>query len=90
MHNERCTSGSEGEHQNPTAATPHGADARPLLSDKLADGRGFRILTVVDQFSRECVLLEAERSMSGAKVAAALQRVIEGEGAAPESITCVR
>jgi hypothetical protein len=34
------------------------------------------------------VLLEAERSMSGAKVAEALQRVIDGEGAAPESITC--
>jgi hypothetical protein len=29
MHNERCTSGSEGGHQNPTAAMPHGADARP-------------------------------------------------------------
>jgi hypothetical protein len=31
MHNERCTSGSEGGHQNPTAAMPHGADARPYL-----------------------------------------------------------
>ena len=59
-----------------------------FVSDRLADGRGFRILTVVDQFTRECVLLEAERSMSGAKVAEALQRVIDGEGAAPESITC--
>jgi hypothetical protein len=29
MHNERCTSGSEGGHQNPTAVMPHGADARP-------------------------------------------------------------
>jgi len=29
MHNERCTSGSEGGHQNPTVETPHGADARP-------------------------------------------------------------
>jgi putative transposase len=59
-----------------------------FVSDKLADGRGFRILTVIDQFTRECVLLEAQRSMSGAKVAEALQRVIDGEGAAPESITC--
>jgi hypothetical protein len=29
MHNERCTSGSEGGHQNPMATMPHGADARP-------------------------------------------------------------
>lgn len=51
-----------------------------FVSDKLADGRGFRILTVIDQFTRECVLLEAQRSMSGDKVAEALQRVTDGEG----------
>jgi hypothetical protein len=28
-----------------------------FVSDKLADGRSFRILTVVDQFTRECVEL---------------------------------
>src|ERR1035437_6289144 len=32
MHNERCTSGSEGEHRSPMAAMPHGADARPYPS----------------------------------------------------------
>jgi putative transposase len=55
-----------------------------FASDKLADGRGFRILTVIDQFTRECVLLEAERSMSGGKVAEALQQVIDGEVQAPK------
>jgi len=59
-----------------------------FVSDKLADGRAFRILTVVDQFTRECVRREADRSMSGAKVGEALQRAIEESGAAPESITC--
>ncbi len=29
-----------------------------FMSDRLADRRAFRILTVVDQFSRECPLLE--------------------------------
>ena len=43
MHNERCTSGSEGERQKPTMVTSHGADARPLLSDTLSDGQRFRI-----------------------------------------------
>jgi len=26
-----------------------------FMSDKLADGRSYRILTVIDQFTRECV-----------------------------------
>ena len=72
----------------PGAIRPGQCWSMDFVSEKLADGRGFRILTVVDQFTRECVLLEAERSMSGAKVVEALQRVIDGEAAAPESITC--
>ena len=53
MHNERCTSGSEGERQKPAAATPHGADARPLLHDSLWSGRQYRALVVIDEWSRE-------------------------------------
>jgi len=59
-----------------------------FLSDKLADGRSIRILTVVDQFTRECVALSVDRSMSGAKVVAALQQALSKAGGAPESITC--
>ena len=70
----------------PAAMRPGQRWSMDFTGDKLADGRGFRILTVVDQFTRECVLLAAERSMSGAKVAEAL--AIDGEEAAPESITC--
>jgi hypothetical protein len=32
------------------------------MSDRLVDGRSFRILTAVDQSSRECLLLEADTS----------------------------
>ena len=56
-----------------------------FVSDKLADGRSFRILTVIDQFTRECVWLEADRSMSGPKVVAALTRAINKRRAAPGS-----
>ena len=45
-----------------------------FVSDKFADGRSFRILTVIDQFTRECVALEADRSMTGKKVAEVLER----------------
>lgn len=57
------------------------------MSDKLADGRSFRILTVVDQFTRECVCLAADRSMTGMKVAQALERVKDERGGLPTSIT---
>jgi putative transposase len=58
-----------------------------FVSDKLADGRSFRILTVVDQFTRECVGLEADRSTIGVKVAQALNRANLERGRLPESIT---
>ena len=59
-----------------------------FVSDILADGRSFRILTVVDQFTRECVWLEADRAMTGAKVAAALTNASLERGSPPASITC--
>ena len=59
-----------------------------FVSDKLADGRSFRILTVVDLFTRECVWLEADRSMTGAKVATALTKASLERGGPPVSITC--
>jgi putative transposase len=57
-----------------------------FVSDRLVDGRRFRILTVVDQYTRECLCAHADRSQSGEKVSEQLQRVIAQRGA-PESIT---
>lgn len=58
-----------------------------FVSDKLADGRSIRVLTVVDQFTRECIWLEADRSMNGPKVVAALTQAIAERGARPRSLT---
>ena len=69
------------------ASQPNQCWSMDFVSDKLGDGRSFRILTVVDQFTRECVGLEADRSMSGMKVAQALQRAKLERGSLPESIT---
>ncbi len=35
-----------------------GGSATPAAFKALADGRAFRVLTVVDQFSQQCPLLE--------------------------------
>ena len=71
----------------PVAMRPNQCWSMDFVSDKLADGRSFRILTVVDQFTRECVCLEAERSMSGMAVAQALERAQTERSSLPESIT---
>jgi putative transposase len=71
----------------PIAARANQCWSADFVSDKLADGRGFRILTVVDQFTRECVCLEAERSMTGTGVAQALEQAKKERGSLPETIT---
>jgi putative transposase len=69
------------------ASRPNQRWSMDFVSDKLADGGSFRILTVVDQFTRECVGLEADRSMTGMKVAQALEQARQERGGLPESIT---
>ena len=75
-------------HRGP-APTPVGPRERwsmDFVHDALADGRPFRVLTVVDQWSRESPLLEVATTMSGRGVADALDRVLVG-AASPRSIT---
>ena len=57
-----------------------------FVHDALADGRAFRVLTVVDQWSRHSPLLEVASSISGHGVGVALDRALAG-GATPRSIT---
>jgi putative transposase len=57
-----------------------------FVSDRFADGRWFRILTVVDQYTRECLCTYVDRSQSGDKVVEQMKRLVALRGA-PESIT---
>lgn len=56
------------------------------MSAKLVDGRWFRLLTVIDKFTRECLALVADRAFDGHRVALALSQVVAERGA-PESLT---
>jgi putative transposase len=51
-----------------------------FVHDQLTDGRRFRILTVVDDATRECLGLMADTSISGARVARELDRIIAIRG----------
>jgi len=57
-----------------------------FVSDRFSDGRWFRILTVVDQYTRECLCAYADRSQTGEKVVEQMRRLVKLRGA-PESIT---
>lgn len=57
-----------------------------FVSDRFSDGRWFRILTVVDQYTRECLCVYADRSQTGEKVVEQMKRLVKLRGA-PESIT---
>ena len=51
-----------------------------FVSDSFICGRRFRILCVVDDFSRECLALVADTSISGARVARELTTIIGQRG----------
>jgi len=51
-----------------------------FVSDAFADGRRFRVLTVVDDFTRECLGLVADTSLSGARVARELDTIVAVRG----------
>jgi len=51
-----------------------------FVADRLGDGRPFRVLTVVDDFAKRCPVLEVDTSISGQRVARALDRAIDVYG----------
>lgn len=51
-----------------------------FVSDAFSDGRRFRVLSIVDQCSRECPALPADTSMPGARVVRELDTVIAKRG----------
>ena len=56
-----------------------------FVTDALTDGRVFRTLNIIDDFSRECVAIEVDTSMGGARVARVLARLAAQRGL-PERI----
>jgi putative transposase len=68
----------------PTAANQNWS--MDFVADGLADGRKLRCLAVVDDFSRECLVIEVDTSITGTRVAAVLDRLADSRGL-PASIT---
>lgn len=71
---------------SPPAKKANECWAMDFVADRLASGFRYRILTLVDLYTRECLALYADRSIGGKKVAAVLRAVVAQRGA-PRSIT---
>ena len=64
-------------------ALPNGPNERwslDFVSDAFTDGRRFRILAIVDDFTRECLALIPDTSLSGTRVARELDALIARRG----------
>ena len=51
-----------------------------FVADGLADGRTIRCLTIVDYWSRECLAIEVDTSITGRRVVTVLERLADLRG----------
>ena len=64
----------------PIPALPNERWSLDFVSDQFSDGRRFRVLTIVDDCTRESLALVADTSLSGVRVARELDRLIALRG----------
>jgi putative transposase len=77
---------SEGRGPGELATRADEVWSLDFVSDALAPGRRLKLLTVVDTYTRESLVIEVDTSISGERVARVLDRVIGTRGAQPEEI----
>ncbi len=58
-----------------------------FMSDTLSSGRTFRCLTIVDEFSRECLAIQVAHSIPAVRVIEVLEGLREDRGLAPLIVT---
>lgn len=59
-----------------------------FVSDSLADGRKLRVFNVVDDYSREALIMKVDTSIGGQRVARLLDEQAAVRGEYPQSIVC--
>ncbi len=57
-----------------------------FVADQLFDGRKFRALTLVDNYSRECLPIRVGQSLKGADVVDALEQLKRQRGIVPKRL----
>lgn len=69
-----------------TLTAPNECWSMDFVMDALFDGRRFRALTLVDNFSRECLEIEVGQSLKGEDVVRVMERMKLTRGVVPERI----
>jgi putative transposase len=64
----------------PAPSRPNERWSLDFMSDQLADGREYRSLNIVDDFTRECRAIEVDTSLSGVRVELTRFRGHPGKG----------
>jgi len=72
--------------ERPENNSLHHCWSMDFVSDALFDGRKFRALTIVDNFSRECLAIMPGQSLKGTDVVTALEKIRIERGLVPTRI----
>lgn len=70
----------------PVTTAPNQSWSMDFVSDGFVNGRRLRCLNIVDDFTRECLAIEVDTSLSGLRVVSVLERLAESRGL-PKSVT---
>jgi putative transposase len=70
------------------ATRPDEVWAIDFQHDQTADGRGLRLVNVVDEFTREAVVMRVERSVTADEMVAGLDALVARRGRAPRFLRC--
>lgn len=72
--------------ERPVLTGPHECWSMDFVADQLFDGRRFMVLTLVDNFSRECLEIEVGQSLKGPDVVNVMERIKRTRGLVPKRI----
>jgi putative transposase len=64
----------------PSPQRPNQRWSMDFVTDSIIAGRRFRALAIVDDYSRECPVIEVDTSLGGARVVSVLERLAETRG----------
>src|SRR5271167_3583239 len=70
---------------SPAATRPNERWSMDFVSDRVSTGKAIRVLTIVDDYTRECPALDVDTSPGGLRVRRVLDRIVLERGL-PEAI----
>ena len=80
MHNERCMSGLVRGHGKPAVVTPHRRPCPTLLFDRTDKGGTLKMMTLLDEYTRQSLAIQVERQLTAPQVLAVLEKAMAHYG----------